>query len=356
MTTPANKWDRIYSDREVTGAGAPASLVDNAHLLPRRGQALDLACGLGGAAIFLARRGLEVTAWDSSALVIDKLRAFAAREELPLCAEHREVGVERLPAAQYDVIVVANFLVRDACREIAAALRPGGLLFYETFSLESRPGARHKNPDYCLRRGELLELFSALHPVVWREEALLGETSQGQRGSCTLIAQARPPEPRFFTDWRRRVSEDDAPDALSRAIALHRPRIRRLADRLAHLVADDPALRSHEWGLIDAAAAVIVPDSCPPELAIRALIVLKGAALLPSDLAEGPLRDLGELVDRVSRALAEVTGAPSCRVWTPHPNDRRSQRVYLVVDSGAFAGDLEEKRAVWADFTAAFAR
>ena len=54
-----SKWDGRYAD---SAAVAPALevLVDNAHLLPQAGDALDLASGLGGSALFLARRGLRI--------------------------------------------------------------------------------------------------------------------------------------------------------------------------------------------------------------------------------------------------------------------------------------------------------
>lgn len=347
------KWDRIYSKRDAADATPPDVLVEHAHLLPSTGRALDLACGVGGAAVFLAERGLQVDAWDASAVAIGKLNALAEARGLPIEAKRVDVSAEVFPEGHYDVIVVARFLLRDACGAIARALAPGGVLLYETFSLESPPGARHKNPDYCLRRGELLALFHSLHPLSWREDALVGDLSAGRRGRCALVAQARAPEPAFFTEWRRRVGPDDAPDALSRSVAAQRPRMKGLRDRLAHLVSDDPADRAHEWGLIETSAAVIAPDSCPPELAMRALIVLKGDALLLSDLPEAQLLSLGALVERVARSLKEATGAAACRVWSPHPDDRRSRRVYVHVDSGVHAQDPAHKRALWARVQAA---
>ncbi|MCB9744977.1 MAG: methyltransferase domain-containing protein [Alphaproteobacteria bacterium] len=347
------KWDRIYSQRRAEDARPPEALVEHAHLLPTQGRALDLACGMGGAAIFLARRGLEVRAWDASAVAINKLQDYAEAEGLSLEAEQVDLETRPLPEQAFDLIVVAHFLLRDRCGDIARALKPGGLLVYQAHSLEGLPGTRHKNPDYCLRRGELLQLFHGLTPVAWREDALLGDLTQGRRGSCSLVAQATPPEPAFFAEWRRRLGPDAAPDALSRAVALHRPRVKQLGDRLAHLVSEDPADRAHEWGLIETPQAVVVPDSCPPELAMRALIVLKGDALLPSDLPEQALLALGGLVEAVSAALVEATGAAACRSWSPHPDDRRSRRVYVHVDSGVEAGSPEEKRAMWAQVEAA---
>lgn len=66
MSTIRDKWDRTYGSKAVEAAAWPRVLSENAHLLPRRGRALDVACGMGGASIFLARHGLEVVSWDIS--------------------------------------------------------------------------------------------------------------------------------------------------------------------------------------------------------------------------------------------------------------------------------------------------
>ena len=65
MSAEQDKWDRRYSD-PANEARAAQVLSDNLHLLPTQGTALDLACGLGGNALLLARQGLTVEAWDLS--------------------------------------------------------------------------------------------------------------------------------------------------------------------------------------------------------------------------------------------------------------------------------------------------
>jgi 2-polyprenyl-3-methyl-5-hydroxy-6-metoxy-1,4-benzoquinol methylase len=66
------KWDRIYRNWKAPFPGAAAVLAENEHLLPPGGgRALDLACGLGGNAVFLARRGFEVDAVDISEVGIE---------------------------------------------------------------------------------------------------------------------------------------------------------------------------------------------------------------------------------------------------------------------------------------------
>ena len=68
------KWNNIYLDQNCCEATPSDAVKENVHLLPQTpGTALDLACGLGGNAIFLAQKShLEVFAWDISSVAICK--------------------------------------------------------------------------------------------------------------------------------------------------------------------------------------------------------------------------------------------------------------------------------------------
>ncbi len=181
------KWDARYRE---AGEPIPARVLsENLHLLPARGRALDLACGLGANALLLARCGLETFAWDSSPVAIDKLRAAAATAGVVVHAEVRDVVAHPPEPQRFDVIVVAHFLDRSLAPALATALRPGGLIFYQTFT-RVRVGAASgpRNPDYLLHQNELLKLFSPLQLVVYREEGELGDATRGFRDQAMLIA------------------------------------------------------------------------------------------------------------------------------------------------------------------------
>jgi SAM-dependent methyltransferase len=165
-------------------------LSGNAHLLPGTGQALDLACGRGGNALFLAGRGLETTAWDISGEAIAALAEEARRRGLPVRAEERDVVAAPPPPAAFDVIVVSYFLERALAPAITAALRPGGLLFYQTWIEEAVSGRGPRNPAYRLARNELLRLFAPLDVLVYREEGRTGEAGRGFRDEAMLVAMA----------------------------------------------------------------------------------------------------------------------------------------------------------------------
>jgi SAM-dependent methyltransferase len=186
--TLQEKWNRRYAAAEGEPRAAQV-LRENAHLLPSSGDALDLACGLGGNALCLAQAGLSVQAWDVSTVAIEALQARAAADNLPLYASLRDV-LERPPApASFDVIVVSYFLDRMLAPALSAALRPGGLLFYQTFVQDKVSPQGPKNPEFLLAENELLSLFTGLRVRVYREEGRLGLVNQGLRNEALFVGQ-----------------------------------------------------------------------------------------------------------------------------------------------------------------------
>jgi len=180
------KWNARYT---AVGETPPALevLLSNAHLLPAKGLALDLASGLGGSALYLARRGLRTWAWDLSQVAIDALKKRAGNA--PLEAEVRDVIADPPEAERFDVICVGHFLDRGLCPDIAAALRPGGLLFYQTFTKDSVDDSGPRRAAFRLATNELLGLFPQLIVRFYREEGRVGDISQGLRNRAQLVAQ-----------------------------------------------------------------------------------------------------------------------------------------------------------------------
>ncbi len=177
------KWDRRHADNQETPRAARV-LRENRHLLPTSGEALDLACGLGGNSLLLAEAGMRVSAWDLSAVAIERLRE---RNDSRIQAEVRDVIAEPPLADSFDVIVVSYFLHRPLLPALAGALRPGGLLFYETFGPRI-VGIGPEKPDFRLRRNELPWLLADLTLCLYREDAEAGDLSAGFRDRVMLVA------------------------------------------------------------------------------------------------------------------------------------------------------------------------
>ncbi len=189
MTTIRDKWDRIYHDREATALQAAEVLQQNRHLLPASGVAMDLACGLGANSLLMAEVGLDVLSWDISPVAIDKLSAVAAERGLSISAQVVDVEHKVPQPDSLDVLVVSHFLSRELIPALTAALRPGGLVFYQTYCQNKVYQRGPSNPDYLLADNELLTLFAGLKLRVYREESLLGDLNQGWRDQAMLVAQ-----------------------------------------------------------------------------------------------------------------------------------------------------------------------
>lgn len=183
---PREKWDQRYRTTPTARVDAAPVLQRYRHLLPGQGKALDLACGRGGNALLLAGLGLETWAWDISAVAIGALREQAPAN---LHAETRDVVAEPPPADSFDVIVVSRFLDRGLCPAIAQALRPGGLLYYQTFVREGVSKNGPANPAFRLAPNELLTLLPDLRVLAFHDEGRTGDTGQGIRDESWLVAR-----------------------------------------------------------------------------------------------------------------------------------------------------------------------
>ncbi|HXZ93047.1 MAG TPA: methyltransferase domain-containing protein [Burkholderiales bacterium] len=137
------------------------------HLVPA-GEALDLACGEGRHARFLAACGHRVTALDRDRAA---LAALAGAEGIEtVCADLEDGSPWPLAGRRFQGIVVANYLHRPLFRHLIDALAPGGVLVYETFMAGNERFGKPSNPDFLLRPGELLEAFGTALSVVAFEQ------------------------------------------------------------------------------------------------------------------------------------------------------------------------------------------
>ena len=143
---------------------------------PAPHRALDVACGSGRHALLLAAAGLEVHAIDRDAAAIEALRAAAGKLGLALRAEVRDLEAGGAgpaaplgPAGAYDMIVVFHYLHRPMLPALVRSLAPGGLLLYETFTVDQAARGHPKNPAFLLEHGELPRLVAPLEILRQRE-------------------------------------------------------------------------------------------------------------------------------------------------------------------------------------------
>jgi SAM-dependent methyltransferase len=170
--------------KEVAHSGS-ASMSENSHsspapspwvvrfapLVPAGGRVLDLACGAGRHARFFRDRGHPVTAVDRDT---SALAAGAAEPDLRIIEADLEDGRPfPVDGERFAGVVVTNYLHRPILPTLVQAVAPGGVLIYETFSLDQPRFGRPRNPDFLLHPGELLEAVRGRLRVLAYEDLIL---------------------------------------------------------------------------------------------------------------------------------------------------------------------------------------
>lgn len=184
------RWDRKYAAGEGPAHFEPKPFLTQHHHLLAGGRALDVACGFGGNALYLASLGYRVDAVDASGFALDKVRTEAARRGLLVNLIQADLSHWWVPRACYDLIVVFYYLNRALMPALASGLRPGGLLFQANRNkrfLAVRPGF---DPGYLLQPGELGRLARAAGLEVVHDSDSTPDADHNTR----LIA--RQPQPR----------------------------------------------------------------------------------------------------------------------------------------------------------------
>ncbi|MBA3327389.1 MAG: methyltransferase domain-containing protein [Solirubrobacterales bacterium] len=186
------RWNRKHSSVQVGGWTPRPWLTEHRALLdeqPAR-RALDVACGRGREALYLAEIGFEVDALDVSDVVVDALADTARARGLPVRAQQVDLAAapDPLEHGAYDVVTCFYFLQRALLPALAAALAPGGLLFYETFTRDHVDVlGREMNREVLLGHNELLHAFTGLRVLRYREEVIGDER---RRAVASVVARA----------------------------------------------------------------------------------------------------------------------------------------------------------------------
>lgn len=134
---------------------------------------LDVACGPGRHAQWLAARGLAVVGVDREARNLPGIEFVQADLE--------DGSPWPFSGRQFGAIVVTNYLHRPLFGTLAAALAPNGVLIYETFMQGNECYGRPSNPDHLLRPGELFAAFKSLRIIAFEQGV--------QRGSRIAVVQ-----------------------------------------------------------------------------------------------------------------------------------------------------------------------
>lgn len=180
-------WEARYAARAGTPLRPPSALLVRCRDLLPPGRALDLACGDGRNALYLAAAGWKVDAIDRSHAALHCLLAHARAANVRVQAVQADLTQFPLPVARYAVVVNVRYLDRARLPAIATSLAPGGVLVFETFLREQARIGHPRNPAFLLEPGELAARFRDLHIELYEEG--LCETEDEPAYLARLVAR-----------------------------------------------------------------------------------------------------------------------------------------------------------------------
>ena len=156
------KWNQRYAEHGTTAPQPSPWLLEQDSLLPRTGRALDVAGGNGRHALWLARRGLDVTLCDISTAGLALAMEAARQANLtltPLAVDLAETG---LPNGPWDLILCFHYLEREVYRAFPSALAPGGTLVVVHPTVKNLEQHPRPGRPFLLDEGELPTLLTGL--------------------------------------------------------------------------------------------------------------------------------------------------------------------------------------------------
>jgi SAM-dependent methyltransferase len=194
----SEEWDARYAAAGLVWGAAPNRVVaaETENLAP--GRALDLACGEGRNAIWLAERGWRVTAIDFSPVAVERVRQLAARRGVTVDVAVGDVLTTPLEPAAYDLVLVAYLQLPPGERAIAleratTAVRPGGLFLLVAHDLRNHTEGHGgpTNPDLLWTVDEVARGVGAAGLSVERAEEVLRSIDGAPRPAIDTLVCAR---------------------------------------------------------------------------------------------------------------------------------------------------------------------
>jgi 2-polyprenyl-3-methyl-5-hydroxy-6-metoxy-1,4-benzoquinol methylase len=166
------KWNARYLEGRHASEEPSVLLTSAEAFLPRSGKALDLAGGGGRHAIWLAKRGLDVTLADVSDEGLKLAERRAAEHPVSLRLVQVDLESDPMPAGPWNLIVLLHYLHRPLFAKIPLALARGGILFFVQPTVRNLE--RHEKPPrpFLLDEGEAPRLIHGLEILRYEEDWL----------------------------------------------------------------------------------------------------------------------------------------------------------------------------------------
>ncbi|NCF26538.1 MAG: methyltransferase domain-containing protein [Gammaproteobacteria bacterium] len=167
-----DKWERRYSEPGHAPRTHPTPLLEEWLARLPRGRALDLACGAGRNALYLAVNGYRADAMDIAATALDRGAQRAAELGVQVNWINIDLDSVVLTPDSYDLVVVVRYINRGLTQALMDSLRDGGYLLYEQHFLTDQEVDGPRSERFRLQPNELLEMFRVLRVLYYRENLM----------------------------------------------------------------------------------------------------------------------------------------------------------------------------------------
>ncbi|MFT7004948.1 MAG: tellurite methyltransferase [Sulfurimonas sp.] len=179
MIEDKQKWNERYLDRPISEH--VTIIIEKYMEHVNVGQAIDIACGSGRNTHFLAEKGFDVDAVDISNNALESIKKMPHINKI-----EADLDKYNLTPKKYDLIVNINYLNRRLVSQMKDALKPGGVIMFETFLLAHGDfKIPTMNLDYLLRKNELLHSFIGLDVIYYEERIDINQ--KGERVKVASI-------------------------------------------------------------------------------------------------------------------------------------------------------------------------
>jgi SAM-dependent methyltransferase len=163
------KWDKRYRARSAKRMSPPSEFIQRWVNRCPRGRALDVACGRGRNALFLAASGYEVDAVDISTEALNSARSTAQKSGLKLKWIAHDLDEPFCPDSPYDLITMVHYVNLPLLASLARLLNPGGILLCEQHLATGAEVAGPSNPAFRLEPQQLREAARELKILELKE-------------------------------------------------------------------------------------------------------------------------------------------------------------------------------------------
>ena len=163
MLEDKERWNRRHIEKPMRTNIEPIieKYIDEVDV----GNALDIACGVGRNTHFLADKGFNVDAVDLSDYALSQIQDRDNIHKI-----ETDLDTYNLELDKYDLIVNINYLNRRLFPQIKEALTSGGIIIFETFIVAHGDFTQPSNPEFLLRKNELLHTFIGLDIIYYEEK------------------------------------------------------------------------------------------------------------------------------------------------------------------------------------------